>query len=332
MSQTFDHFSYTRIEDDQEIPAGCDGMIDVALLDMNHLWPNVGHDAIVLLVRRLADSMRDLLDKRSLVVRLLSFDVRRGARLPDPPNGRFSLYLGTGGPGHFDPRANDGRSVASQGITEDPSWEPRLFKLFDDIAATDRASLFAVCHTFGILCRWSGVARAVLRGEEKGGKSSGVVDNVLGPAGQTHPWFSRFSAELADRRHHKILDNRLFDLLPEMTKFTGGITPVAWDSELDADNRAITMIEFARDQEGEMPRMFAVNHHPEIIDLPHTMHVLDLKLARGEVTQEWYDERARVFEAHYGTDEDLMNKLRLTSYYTFVAPIEYQLRKLITER
>ena len=332
MPEFFDHFLYTRIEDNQDIPAACDGMIDVALLDMNHLWPNVGHDAIVLLVRRLADSMREVLDTRSLVVRLLSFDVRRGQRLPDPPSGRFSLYLGTGGPGHLDPRSNDGMSSASQGIAEDPSWEPRLFKLFDAIAAEERSSLFAVCHTFGILCRWSGVARAVLRADEKGGKSSGVVDNVLAPDALSHPWFSRFSAELADRRHHKILDNRLFDLLPEAPAFPEGILPVAWDSEAEDETRAVTMIEFARDREGEMPRMFAVNHHPEIIDLPHTMNVLNRKLARGEVTQEWYDERARVFEAQYGSDEDLMNQLRLTSYYTFVGPIEYQLRRLIAER
>ena len=332
MFETVDHFSYTRIDDNNDIPAACDGMIDVALLDMNHLWPNVGHDAIVLLVRRLADSMRDQLDQKSLVVRLLSYDVRRGSRLPDPPNGRFSLYLGTGGPGHLDPRANDGLSAASQGIAEDPSWEPRLFKLFDDIAAKNRASLFAVCHTFGILCRWSGVARAILRGEEKGGKSSGIVENVLDPEGLTHPWFSRFSAELSDRRHHKILDNRLFDLRPEMGKFPQGITALAWDSDPDQDNRGVTMIEFARDSEGDMPRMFAVNHHPEIIDLPHTMNVLNRKLARGEVSQEWYDERAKVFEAQYGSDDDLVNQLRLTSHYTFVAPIEFQLRRLVTER
>lgn len=332
MPDEFDHFSYIRIEDDREVPQACDGIIDVALLDMNHLWPNVGHDAIVLLVRRLADSMRAELDARSLVLRLLSFDVRRSGKLPGPPNGRFSLYLGTGGPGHLDPRANDGLSAASQGIDEDPSWELPLFKLFDDIAAQERASLFAVCHTFGILCRWSGVARPILRGKEKGGKSSGVVENILAPAGVKHPWFARFSAELEDRRHHKILDNRLFDLRPGSAEFPDGMTAVAWDSEADDENRAVTMIEFARDEEGEMPRIFAVNHHPEIIDLPHTMNVLNRKLARGEVTQEWYDERARVFLAQYGSDEELMDQLRLTSYYTFVAPIEYQLRKLIAER
>ena len=88
------------------------------------------------------------------------------------------LYVGTGGPGHLDPRLNDGAEAGSQGIKEDPAWEPRLFELFDAIRADDEAALFAVCHTFGVMCRWLGVADAVLRGPEKGGKSSGSLVRV----------------------------------------------------------------------------------------------------------------------------------------------------------
>ncbi len=61
--------------------------------------------------------------------------------LPEPPGGRFAVYMGTGGPGHLDPRRNDGRSEGSQGIQEDPSWEQAVFRLFDAILADEGAAL-----------------------------------------------------------------------------------------------------------------------------------------------------------------------------------------------
>src|SRR4029079_7982629 len=108
--------------------------------------------------------------------------------------------LGTGGPGHLDPRRNDGIAPSAQGITEDPSWEEPLFRLFDCIQARPEAALLAVCHSFGILCRWSGVARPVLRGLEKGGKSVGILDNLLTPEALEHPWFPLFSEQLHEHR------------------------------------------------------------------------------------------------------------------------------------
>ena len=68
-------------------------------------------------------------------MRVLSYDVRRTLQIPQSPNGRFQLYVGTGGPGHLDPRLNDGVREESQGIAESPAWEAPLFRLFDDIAA-----------------------------------------------------------------------------------------------------------------------------------------------------------------------------------------------------
>ena len=131
-----------------------------------------------------------------LRVRVLSYDVRRGHCIPDVPGKRHGIYVGTGGPGHLDPRLNDGISPGSQGIAEDPGWEGPLFGLFDANRADDDAALLAVCHTFGVMCRWLGIADAVLRGPEKGGKSSGIVDNVLTDAALRQLW----EAELAAMR------------------------------------------------------------------------------------------------------------------------------------
>ncbi len=97
-------------------------------------------------------------------MRVLSYDVRRGHQIPERPGRRHQIYVGTGGPGHLDPRLNDGVSPGSQGIAEDPGWEAPLFELFDGIRAADDAALLAVCHTFGVMCRWLGIADVVLAG------------------------------------------------------------------------------------------------------------------------------------------------------------------------
>ena len=94
-----------------------------------------------------------------------------------------------------------------------PTWEAPAFALFDAIRADPEAALVAVCHTFGVLCRWSGAARPVLRGPEKG-KCTGVLENVLSWQAREHPWFRHFHALLGEAGRLRVVENRLFDLLP----------------------------------------------------------------------------------------------------------------------
>src|SRR5204863_9632563 len=108
-------------------------VIDVALLDMNHSWPNVGHDSIVHAILEAAEALAP--QTQGLKVRVLSYDVRRRNAIPSAAGDRFELYLGTGGPGHLDPRLNDGVSEFAQGIRESADWEAPLFRLFDSIIA-----------------------------------------------------------------------------------------------------------------------------------------------------------------------------------------------------
>ena len=147
------------------MPAADPRIIDVAFLDMHHGWPNLGHEALVDVVQSAVCDLRDPLARAGLNLRVLSYDVRRGHVLPEGAGGRHAIYVGTGGPGHLDPRCNDGRE-GSQGIVEDPAWEAPLFALFDSVRADAGASLFAVCHAFGVMCRWLGVADAVLRDDD----------------------------------------------------------------------------------------------------------------------------------------------------------------------
>jgi len=313
--QTHDFFEYVRTDDG--VPIADSKKIDVAILDMNHSWPNVGHDSLVHAVLEAAEQSRDRLVAKGMKVRALSYDVRRRFMLPDAPNGRFGLYVGTGGPGHLDPRRNDGVSEFSQGIYEDDDWEAPLFDLFDRILAHPTAALIGVCHSFGLLCRWSGAAHAELREE----KSSGIQVNVLSPTAYDHPWFAKFANQLADRKHFRVVDNRLFDLVLD----SGSITPIAFEDE---DGGTITMAEFARS--GDMPRVFGVNHHPEIIDREHLLNVLEEKRAHGDVSDEWFRERTHTLENEMVGEVEKQS--RLTSEYTLLAPLRFHIERLIDQR
>src|SRR4051794_10258294 len=74
--QSYDFFEYVHLQDDSLPPEDL-SKIDVAILDMNHAWPNVGHDSLVHAVLETAEVMRDELVSRGLKIRVVSFDVRR---------------------------------------------------------------------------------------------------------------------------------------------------------------------------------------------------------------------------------------------------------------
>ncbi len=314
----YDFFEFVRARD--SFPPVEQNRIDIAVLDMNHSWPNLGHDSVIRAILEAAEASRDALVESGVKVRAISYDVRRRGVLPENPDGRFTLYVGTGGPGHLDPRLNDGTSEWAQGIREPASWEAPLFRLFDSIVRHPKAALIGICHSFGLMCRWSGVARPVLRQA----KSSGLLSNVLSDGAAQHPWFSQFAHVLPDHRHFRVIDNRLFDLILEDTC---GVNCLAFESENSA---AVTMLEFARDSEDAMPRVFGVNHHPEIVDREHVLEVLNEKRAYGDVTEQWYQERADTMVDLLQGENDRQS--RLTSQYTFLGPLRHHVSLLIAER
>jgi hypothetical protein len=325
-------FEYVRVERPEDLPAYDPLAVDVAILDMNHGWPNLGHDSLVHAIKDAACDLQEPLHGTGLHVRALSYDVRRSGVVPDLPDGRFSLYLGTGGPGHLDPRKNDGVAEWSQGIHEDPSWEAPTFRLFDEIQSDDDAALLAVCHTFGVLCRWSGAAQPVLRGKAKG-KSTGILENLLTSEARQHPWFKRFAEELPDGRRLRVVENRLFDLVPDGDRFPAGVLPVGYDTMGLGGPRGdgVTMLEFARDRNGQMPRIFAVNHHPEIVDRFRQIMILEQKYDRGDVSHEWYQERLEVLTRTY-PDENSDQRLHVTSDYTLLGPLRFHLYRAVRRR
>ena len=90
------------------------------------------------------------------------------------------------------------------------------------------------------------------------------------------------------------------------------------------------MLEFARDAEGNMPRVIGMNHHPEVIDLQHVLSVLEEKRSHHEVTEMWYRERADTFvDLLKGENE---RQSRLTSQYTLLGPLRHHVAALVAER
>jgi hypothetical protein len=325
-------YDYVRVEHPDDIPAADPRVIDVAILDMNHGWPNLGHDSLVHVVKDAACDLASVMAEAGLRMRALSYEVRKQHMVPEAPGGRFAVYMGTGGPGHIDPRRNDGVAEGSQGIDENPGWEGPLFALFDRIRESDEGALISVCHSFGVMCRWSGAAHPVLRSEAKGGKSAGIQENVLTADAVRHPWFGQLAEELPDHRRLRIVDHRLFDLIPEDV-LPRGVTAIGYETRgvEGPTGEAVTMIEWERDGAGTMPRVFAVNHHPEIVDRTRQMLILRQKLDRGEVDQAWFDDRSRVLTETY-SDDARDQRLHLTSDFTLMGPVRYHLYRQVRRR
>jgi hypothetical protein len=289
-----ERFEVLRIERSEDLPSRDRAAIDVALLDMNHGYPNVGHDAIVALLRDASLELGARLERTGMRVRVLSYAVRDKLALPEHGDRRHRLYVGTGGPGHLDPHQNSS-DRGTQEIVEDPSWEARLWELFDAVAADEDAALFGVCHTFGLVCRWRDIAAPVLRGPEKGGPKRGVGTNVLTPQALAHPWFGKLAGGVPDPRLVPVLDSRYYDLVPTHAGLPEGVVPIAFESagSNGAGGDALTMVEIARRGDGT-PRFFAVNSHPEIGTPERVAELLERMLRNGTITREVYQERSEL--------------------------------------
>jgi hypothetical protein len=318
-------FLYQRVNTRDDAPQADASTIEVAVLDMNHGWPNLGHAAVIRSLRQVVCDLRDALDAAGLRVRVSSYDVRRHGGTPALDTDRGLLCIGTGGPGHLDPRRNDGCDPGSQGIAEDPAWEPEVFALFDQLRAHPEGVLLGICHTFGIMCRWLGVADAHLRGPEKGGKSAGIMENALTADAQAHPWFRHLCTQAGPSQRIAVLDSRLYDLLPsgplpapllalghETLGLGGAVGP------------ALTMLEVASDPDDGMPRVLGVNHHPEIVNRPRQLSLLRRRHEAGKIDARWYEERRRTLMETLD-DQHGEAQLALTSSFSLHGPLRYHL-------
>jgi hypothetical protein len=322
--RTTTRFEAVRAASIAEIPPADPAVLDVALLDMNYGFLNLGHDAIVSIVAQAADALSAELEAAGKGVRVISLPVRN--KFVVPPAERFSLYLGTGGPGHIDPHRNVAETEAT--IVEDPAWEAPLFALFDAIRADESRAMIAVCHTFGILCRWSGVAEPALRKAASGGGSLGLRTTVLLEVACSHPWFAEMIEHLSDSRYFPVIDSRFYDLVPT-GNVPEGMTLLAFEANEDGQPAAaVTIVEFARTADGRLPRMLGVNHHPEVSTRSVVQAALDRKLAAGEIDDAWYASRAKLFGELARPDHDEAARL-VGCEYTFSLLLRRHLERLL---
>jgi hypothetical protein len=309
----------------EDEPPVLKSFLDVAVLDMHHGFANLGHASVVERVMRIGQEERKRLGAGAPGVRVVSYDVRLGAAVPSSAS-RFALVVGTGGPGALDPRENDGVSPYAQGIREDPSWEAPLWRFFDAVRKDPSTALLGICHTFGLLARWSGFGEAVARSAAKG-KSAGVVTNLLTGPARTHAWFGGLYHASAGGRI-QVLDSRLFDILPTGK---GGVEVLAHEATPDGERgEAMTMAEVERFGDGT-PRIWAVNHHPEIGDAGEQKARL-LRLAESRhLSAEWLGERLGALEA-WNASEAAERRLQITSSYTFEGPVRSILARALALR
>jgi hypothetical protein len=150
---------------------------------------------------------------------------------------------------------------------------------------------------------------------------------VLTPEAAGHPWFGLLARELPDRQRLRVLDSRLYDLIPHAQPLPRGLTAIGYEALGPAGQigDALTMLEVARECGGRMPRIFAVNHHPEIVNRPRQLTILRKRMERGEVAAEWYGERAAALTQDIHDHGD--RALHVTSSYTLLAPLRHYLHR-----
>jgi hypothetical protein len=73
-----------------------------------------------------------------------------------------------------------------------------------------------------------------------------------------------------------------------------------------------------------MPRVFGVNHHPEIVDRARQLLMVEQKLERGEVSAQWVAERREALTRSF-PDENSEQRLQRTSDYTLLGPLRFHL-------
>ncbi len=316
---------YARVDRPEDEPPAVRSLLDVAVLDMHHGFANLGHASVVERLMRIALEERRRVGEGAPGVRIVSYDVRLGGAVPSSAS-RFALVVGTGGPGSLDPRENDGVSPYAQGIREDPSWEAPLWRFFDAVRGNPSCALLGICHTFGLLARWAEFGEAVPRSAQKG-KSAGVVTNLLTDAARQHAWFGGLYHASSGGRI-QVLDSRLFDILP-----TGKAGPdvLAYEATNDGvRGEAITMAEVERFADGH-PRIWAVNHHPEIGDAGEQRARLLRIAASRQLSEAWLGERLQALEA-WTASEAAERRLQITTSYTFEEPVRTILSRALGAR
>ena len=321
-------FEVVRIEQPSDAPAADPSAVDVAVLDMNHGWAEPGPRLAG--PRRAGRGLRRAAGSRqppACACACSRSTCAAAAWCPSRPP-RFALYLGTGGPGHLDPHLNDGESPGSQGMRRGPvlgGAHLRALRRHPAPRPTRRCS--AVCHTFGVMCRWSGAAESVLRAAAEGRQERGHP-RERAHAGGAGPPLVRAAWPTSCRSGGACAWSTTgCSTSSPAARCRAGAMPIGFETlglgGPPGDGAHHDGVR-ARRRGDVMPRVFGVNHHPEIVDRVAPAHDpgAEARARRGHrrvVRRPHADARASTRTTRQRP------RLHLTSDFTLLGPLRFHL-------
>ena len=275
-------FRFARVERAGDLPPADPRVVDVALLDMHHGWPNLGHEALADVIQSAVCDLREHLVRVGLSVRVISYDVRRGHALPEAPGGRHAIYVGTGGPGHLDPRAQR-RPRGLPGHRREPGMgEAAVRAVRRDSRRPARVALRRLPHLRRDVPLAGRGRRRAARPPRRAARApaSGTISCARRHAGiRGSRALRRASATASASRCWTIVSSTC---LPTGTVPAGRPACSPWTATRTA--RPATRSPWSKwrdDSRGAVPRILGVNHHPEIVNRQRQLALLEKKRARG---------------------------------------------------
>ena len=284
---------YARVERAGDLPPAEPDVIDVALLDMHHGWPNLGHDALVHAVQNAVCDLQTAWlppDCGSAC----SPTTCGGATDPGAARGpsRHLRRHGRAGP----PRSamNDGRVARLAGHREDPRWEAPLFGLFDRIRADERRRAARGLPHLRRHVPLAGRRRgrpARRRTRAARARASSRTCSRTRPQSTRGSGGSRASCPISGACACSTTVSTTSSRGPARCRTASTIIAHETLGVGGPRGEALTMVEFARDADGVMPR--DLRREPPSRDREPAQAADDpaQALERGEVTPEWYAER-----------------------------------------
>lgn len=236
----------------------------VAVLDLYNQTPNLGMKGI----HKLLGEFRSKTEKESIQYDL--YDVRSRNELPDL---NYDAYISSGGPG--DPNFVEAEN--------NPEWGQNWVKWISSIqrhnekTATDKKMVFLICHSFQMMCIYTGVAQVQLRNSP----SFGIFPMHKTLDGESEILFENLSDPFyaVDSRKYQVLDPDRLKMEAMNMKILAyeKIRPhVSYD-------RAIMAIRFT-------PEIIGTQFHPEA-DPQNMLSLFQTPEKRNEVIREHREEK-----------------------------------------
>lgn len=183
--------------------------------------------------------IQEILDRSEINISYTYFDVRSQFEIP---NLDFDVYISTGGPGNP--------------LEYDENWSDKYAQLIDDLFEWNKENkhypkfLFAICHSFQMLCAQTGIAKITKREHV----SFGIVPLIKTSSGSLDEILLEFDDKffVADHRYFQVVN-------PDISRLEQLDASILAFDELFPDlsiERSLMAVRFS-------PEIIGVQFHPE---------------------------------------------------------------------